>query len=330
MCATSSTAELTDVCGPAQNSLGKTPATHLQVVMYVKNSLEQAAFAGKRGSLILLLGNAPVVDMVQRMLADCHNVQASVENYDDERVRPKAAVSAASVVLLVRDIFAIDMVYLCMVQVTAIFQQWHIKWSHQRTFAFSLGLDAAVQRDAALLNGENSFLVTPIVWEIAVSSLPIMTGAASGLDPNNMSWLMPSTGRWAVAKKRSRNGEMTQHNVYNVITHARHYDVSSISKSVRACIDGLGTPLLHVVDPTQRSSAEVRSEEPEAGPDDATDVAYVPGGVVGSNPADRPANTRRTSQRQRDSEVTYMHAYSHACMHTHIHGLMAGSVLGTL
>ena len=100
--ATSYTAELTSVCGSAQGSLGKTPATHLQVVMYVKNSLEQAAFAGKRGSLILLLGNAPVVDMVQRMLADCHEVQARVKDDGDERVRPKAAVSAASLVLLVR------------------------------------------------------------------------------------------------------------------------------------------------------------------------------------------------------------------------------------
>ena len=151
---------------------------------------------------------------------------------------------------------------------------------------------------------------------------------------------MPSTGRWAVKKKRNHSGQITQHNVYNVITHARHYDVSAISKSVRACINGLGTPLLHVVDPAGINSAEVVSEEPEASQpaDDAADPAYVPGGVIGSNPAaGRPANTRR-SARQGGSGVAcmhacihahaYLHACNHACVHAHIH-VLADSVLGT-
>lgn len=235
-------------------------------------------------------------------------------------------------------------------QVANLIRQWHIKLSHQRTFSFVSDYNPKVDRTAPSLKTDDSFLVTPIVWEVADSAKQLTATSHSGLDPNVVSTNMASVFKQAI-KTRKRKLSLTAtandsvQTTYEVKAFPRFYNVSNVPDDVRRCILGLATPLVTVVDyaevvESKKKTKNTTEDNNDDGDDSkdftdgATDNAAATvkavtrtattatDGAGNDNPSDlvAPAATKVTNVTRHDQLVVFLLAMVQAydCRNVHV------------
>ena len=196
---------------------------------------------------------------------------------------------------------------IAMLQVAKLISNWRIKYSHQRTFAYTTLFDTALDRKLPNLKHADSFLVTPVVWEVASSKYKLTAKSDPGLDPNTVHSNLPSVYQQMIqqkGKKRRVDGVTKKPavaNQYEVKALARYYNVDKIAAGVRRCIQGLGTPIVTVIDYAEVLHAAAR---PKANPNrqsqgddndgDGNDASYDPGASSGAAGTSTTPTSRTT------------------------------------